>query len=323
MRVLAIEKDERRHERLVAAMRPFTDCRPTIARVHHGTLTDLLAKSAGQVKKAPVLYFLDPFGVEGLLGEADLRLALAGPHNEVFALFSDTGAKRLHATLLSEERDVEYEVEQVRNAPSLFAELNELAVAEKRAEVERSTAALRRTQEASQRILDGALGPEAVRELAGVPLEERPARATQIYLRSLRNAGAKYVLSFPVRDSRNAAVYQLVHASKSKQGLRTMKESMQAALNSSSLPDEVREGIRYALRVSEREVVAGIRKEFAGQEVRWTVDNDRGGERTIRKYLLEETPTFPGQFEEIKKELVAAGFRTSSRPLAFRFPPAP
>jgi hypothetical protein len=138
-------------------------------------------------------------------------------------------------------------------------------------------------------------------------------------MRRLREGGAKYVISFPVRDSRNAAVYQLVHASKSKQGLRTMKESMHAALNGSGLPEAVRAAIHYELEGNELEIVRELAHRFAGREVRWTEGNDRGKVETVKKYLLEETPIFPAQFARIKEELARAGCQTSTKPLIFTF----
>jgi three-Cys-motif partner protein len=318
MRVLAIERDKTRFEKLEVAMAPFCSQRG-IAVLRNGTLTQRLDGFVRYIGNAPALFFLDPFGVDGLLVD-DLPKLLSGPHNEVFALFSDVGAKRLHATLMTEGRNVDYEVSQIVAAPSLFSDLDELAVEEKRKEVERSTEALRATQTASQRILAEALGADAIAKLDATPTEERPRKLTQIYMRRLRESGAKYVVSFPVRDSRNAAVYQLVHASKSKQGLRTMKESMSAALNGSGLPDRVRAAIHYELAGNEREIVREVAERFAGRTLLWTQDKDRGRVETVKKYLLEETPIFPTQFARIKEELVKAGFQTLAKPLTFAFP---
>lgn len=319
MRVLAIEKDKERYQKLCTAMAPYTRPNASIAVLRNGTLTPRLDKFVSHVGKAPALFFLDPFGVDGLLVD-DLPKLLSGPHNEVFALFSDVGAKRLHATLMTEERDIEYEVSQVLAAPSLFPEMDEDAAERKRKEVERSTDALKATQAASQRILAEALGPDAVAEVNAVPADERPRKLTQIYMRRLREGGAKHVVSFPVRDARNAAVYQLVHASKSKQGLRTMKESMYAALNGSGLPQDVRAAIHYELAGNEQEIVRELATRYTGREMRWTLENDRSKVETVKKYLLEDTPIFPTQFAAIKAELLAAGFQTSAKPLTFTFP---
>lgn len=319
MRVLAIEKDKGRYQRLCAAMERFTPPAARLALLRNATLTQRLDGFMSHIGRAPALFFLDPFGVDGLLVD-DLPKLLSGPHNEVFALFSDIGARRLHATLMTEERDVDYEVSQVLATPSLFPEFDEEAAERKRKEVERSTGALKATQAASQRILAEALGPDAVAELDATPADERPRKLTQIYMRRLREGGARHVISFPVRDSRNAAVYQLVHASKSRQGLRTMKESMYAALNGSGLPEDVRASISYELAGNEQEIVRELATRFAGKPVRWTLDNDRGKTETLKKYLLEETPIFPAQFGKIKAELGAAGFQTSTRPLIFTFP---
>jgi three-Cys-motif partner protein len=192
MRVLAIERDGSRYEKLCLAMESYAPPRARIAVLRNGTLTQRLDRFVEHVGKSPALFFLDPFGVDGLLVD-DLPRLLSGPHNEVFALFSDVGAKRLHATLMTEERDVEYEVSQVLATPSLFPELDEAAAEQKRKEVERSTEALKATQAASQRILAEALGPDVIAEMDATPIDQRPRKLTQIYMRRLRVGSLKSV----------------------------------------------------------------------------------------------------------------------------------
>jgi three-Cys-motif partner protein len=319
MRVLAIEKDERRFSRLHDAMVPYIESRPAIAILRHGTLHERIDGFIKHVGRNPVLTFLDPFGVDGLLVE-DLPKLLAGPNNEIFAMFSDVGATRLHATLLSENRDVEFEVNQVLASPSLFDDFTAEDASAKRAEVERSNHARRATQAASDRILTEALGPGALERINAVPDEERRPELVRLYMEKLRESGAKYVLSLPIRDSSNARVYQLVHASKAKPAVRTMKESMSAALNGSSLPEKVRRTIQTELQLDRSKVIKEISEHFAGQTVRWTDDKGRGETASVRGFLLEDTPAFPWQFEEIKQSLIGAGLTAEKRPLSFSFP---
>jgi three-Cys-motif partner protein len=319
MRVLAIEKDDTRFARLHDAMMPYTESRPPIATLRHGTLHERIDNFMQYVGRNPVLTFLDPFGVDGLLVE-DLPKLLTGPNNEIFAMFSDVGATRLHATLLSEDRDVEFEVDQVLAAPNLFEAFTAEDAAAKRAEVERSNQARRATQAASDRILTEALGSDAVERVNAVPDEERRGALVRLYMERLRQSGAEYVLSLPIRDSSNARVYQLVHASKAKPAVRTMKESMSAALNGSSLSEEVRRTIQTELRLDRSKVVKEISDHFAGQTVRWTDDKNRGEVMSVRRFLLEDTPAFPWQFDEIKQALIDAGLTAEKRPLSFRFP---
>src|SRR5206468_7739847 len=62
--------------------------------VRLGELRQVLSQFLSHVGDDPVLYFLDPFGVEGL--DADmLGNVLSAPQAEVLLLFSDEGAVRL------------------------------------------------------------------------------------------------------------------------------------------------------------------------------------------------------------------------------------
>jgi three-Cys-motif partner protein len=318
MRVLAFEVDGTRFDRLEKAMAPYSKSNPPIVELRLGTLHERIDPFVEYVGEKPSRFFLDPFGVDGLQVE-DLPKLLAGPHNEIFAMFSDVGATRLHATLLSEHRNVEFEVDQVLAKPSLFDEFTNEDAAAKRAEIERSNQARRATQAASDRILTQALGKDAVDLIRSVPDEGRRAALVGLYMQRLREAGAQYVLSLPVRDVSNARMYQLVHASKAKPAVRTMKQAMSEALNGSSLPMEVRRNIQAELQLKCSTVVKEISDHFVRETVRWTIDKDRGEVRSVKRFLLEDTPAFPWQFEEIKQALIEAGLKVDSRPLAFRF----
>jgi three-Cys-motif partner protein len=319
MRVLAIEKDDARCARLKEVMSPYIERK--IAIVRCGTLAERIDQFIDYIGDAPALFFLDPFGVEGLLVDLLPKL-LRGPNNEVFALFADVGANRLHAVLMAEGKDPEKEEDAVRAAPSLFAEMVEEDAQRARAAAEKSQRALRSTQQASERILTEALGPGALEELDTIPDDDRRVWLVRRYMRSLFESGAKYVLALPVRDASSQRVYQLVYATKSKVGLRTMKEAMDSALRNTSLPDESRELIRAELRGNEETVVRELARHFAGRpEVRWTEEKDRKSD-TVRRYLLEETAIFPMQFTEVQKRLKEAGFVAAKKPLTLRFPPA-
>lgn len=319
MRILAIEKDDTRCARLREVMSSFMDRK--IVEVRCGTLAERVDRFMTYIGEKPALFFLDPFGVEGLLVDLLPKL-LRGPHNEVFALFADVGANRLHAVLMAEGKDPEKEEDAVRAAPALFAEMVEEDAQRARAAAEKSQRALRSTQEASERILTEALGPGALEELDTIPDDGRREWLVRRYMRSLFESGAKYVLALPVRDSSSQRVYQLVYATKSKVGLRTMKEAMDSALRNTSLPDESRELMRAELCGNEETVVRELARHFAGRpEVRWTEENDRKSD-TVKRYLLEETAIFAMQFTAVKKRLKEAGFVAAKKPLTLRFPPA-
>jgi hypothetical protein len=95
---------------------------------------------------------------------------------------------------------------------------------------------------------------------------------------------------------------------------------MSAALNRSSLPEKVRRAIQTELQLDRSEVVKEVSDRFAGQTVRWTDEKDRGEVTSVRQFLLEDTPAFPWQLEEIKQSLIEAGLTAEKRPLSFRFP---
>lgn len=102
-----------------------------------------------------------------------------------------------------------------------------------------------------------------------------------------------------------------------------MKEAMDSALRNASLPDASKELIRAELRGNEDAVVRELARHFAGREVRWTEDNDRGKADTVKRYLLEQTAIFPMQFPAVKDRLKAMGFEIKKKPLTLRFPPVP
>lgn len=312
MQVVALEKNPGRHARLVEAMRPFSEHVPRIAHVRCTTLHDRVDALMKHVRQRPVLFFLDPFGVDGLVVK-DLPKLLSGPQNEVFSLFSDTGAHRLYATLRTQDRNVAFEVAKVEEQPFLFADLTAAEVQTVREQSERRNAALRATQAGALRILEAALSAERLDALRSVPDDEVPYRATELWMDSLVAAGARYVFSIPVRDSRNQHVYRLVYATKSAAGSEAMKHALQAALNSSTLPTEVREGIRRELMMNAGDVVRELEGRFQGQRVGWI--------EKVRPYLLTETPLLPDQITLIRRELERRDYTFSRKPFAFSFPP--
>ncbi len=248
---------------------------------------------------------------------------LSGPQNEVFALFADVGANRLHAVLMAPGRDPDADEAAVRAAPSLFEEWTEDEAKRARAEAEKSLKALRATQNASERILIEALGPAALKEVEAVPEADRRDWMARRFMQALFDAGAAYVLALPVRDESRQRMYQLVYATKSAIGLRAMKEAMDSALRNAPLPERSIESMRAELRGNEGRVVAELARHFAEREVRWTEGKDRGTADTVRRYLLERTAIFPMQFDAVKKRLANAGFVSAKKPLTLRFPPAP
>ena len=293
-----------------------------IAHVRCGTLAERVDRVVEYIKDQATLFFLDPFGVDGL-SVALLPKLLKGPQNEVFALFADVGANRLHAVLMAAGRDPEAEENAVRAMPSLFDDFVEEDAKRARAEAEKSLRALQRTQDASEKILIEALGPGTLEESAEVPKDELREWLVHRYMQRLSESGAEFVLALPVRDESSQRVYQLVYATKSAVGLRTMKEAMDSALRNASLPETSKELIWAELRGNEDAVVRELARYFAGREVRWTEDNDRGRVDTVKRYLLEQTAIFPMQFPAVKDRLREMGFEIKKKPLTLHFPPTP
>lgn len=314
LRVLAIEKKKARYEKLRDLLLPFR--KQQIAAVRHGTLAQVVDGFRRYVGDRPVMYFLDPFGVRGLLAELLPKL-FTGPYNEVFLLFSNTGAIRLHAVLDASKRDVKVEMQRRRPQQSLFSEENDAAEAQVRAEVERHAKALDVTKPRAAKILLEAFGPERFEELCQTPKHEREAKALGLYVDLLAEAGAKYVLPFPIRNDRNRQVYHLVYATQSGKGMRAMKEALTASIGQIELPREVRESISVPLRVDVADIADQVARRFAGKTAAW---NDPDGRSSaIWPWALEETTIFPRQREELQEELERR-FPTASRPLMFRIP---
>ncbi len=78
MRILAIEKDPERCDRLEENLRKYTDAK--IAHVRCGTLEERIDRVMDHIGAKPALFFLDPFGIEGC---EFLKLCRTSPLNSV------------------------------------------------------------------------------------------------------------------------------------------------------------------------------------------------------------------------------------------------
>lgn len=313
VRIVAIEKEEGVYKTLVNVVSGFASGQARVIDVRRGTLADYLAPLMEHVDGEPVLFFLDPFGVDGLRADL-LELMLQGRHNEVFALFSDTGAHRLLALLSKEERSTDEEVREVLRTPSLFSELDQARVAEVLADVERSNQGLTGTKPHAQRILIEALGEQAVEKLLSSPSEERQIQAARLWREALRDAGAGHTVALPIRNAAGGQLHQLVYASKSKTGLITMKDCMSASLRDSTLPSDVVDSMRFACRLEPELVLDRMKKTFGGQQLRWT---GKGG---LREWVLTETDALQLHLNEVKAAMDRRGWVKSKRPIEVQVP---
>ena len=122
MVVIAIEQNAPRCERLRDFLEPFAAIEPDMVQVLQGDVSSHVEAIAKFVSSAPTLYFLDPFGPTGL-DASQYPTMLAGPGNEIFALFSDVGMARLRGVIHAKDSDIEQQLADLREQPGLFPEL--------------------------------------------------------------------------------------------------------------------------------------------------------------------------------------------------------
>lgn len=361
MRVIAIEADRKRYERLVDSMRPYTgETLPVVAHVREGTLPSLLDRMLGHVKTDPALYFLDPFGVDGL-DAAVLPRLLQGPHAEILLLFSDEGAVRLagkaganvptHEELLAERaRD--------HGLFGLVPDLNaELAAADRLA-VDRVLAGHASNGRADE-ILDRAFGGHAWRAaIDATDREDRQERFIDLYEDLLRHAGAAHVLRFAVSTEARRHKYTLLHASKQVRAFAAMKDAMHRAYlrrrpdapepaptlfgllgdapgaasgGAPPAPGSVN-GEGAPTSDTEPVVEAAVTRE--ARQIERAVDTiaahfagqaavrwtDKPPAGTVQQYALEYTPILKHQFPALQQALEHRGYLSRKTPATYAFP---
>lgn len=310
MRVIAIEKKASHYHSLSNLVLPFNANDPEAVTVLRGELPDHIDAITQRTGNSPALYFFDPYGVKGL-NASTYPKALAGPSNEMFVLFADMGTIRLHGVVNADKQDVERQIKELRSQLALLPEIEEDAAredAELRARAAERDAALDVTVPASREHLTRALGSERwVDRLRNVAPTDRPDTFLGLFNERLVEAGARKVLSVPMRNEAGQRVYSLVHASKSAKGFLAMKESVSAGLHSGELPQDVCERIREDLSIAVPGIVAILEENFAGKTVRWTTSRG-SNEMTVRQFVLEETSMFGFQLESLKHALVQLGY---------------
>jgi three-Cys-motif partner protein len=304
MDVYAIEKNPRRFGLLEAHLRRFEQIEHDHVFAMRGSASEVLPSIISRAGMAPTLYFLDPCGVDGL--DASLyKPMLAGPRNEILALFDGIGASRLRGVVHAKDDDIIAKQQQIRAFPTLFEELDDAEL--QALEALREARVIRRspTTPAARRALTLAIGSDAWEsELSELNPEEFRRQFQRRFLGCLVDAGAKYLQVIPMRDAQGHFKYTLVHASKSVAAVTTMKEAVSSGLNRDELSLKMRERIREDLYFPMHLVHAALAKRFAGAEVRWSGD----ALESARRYLLEETPMFNFQGEEVRKNLKERGW---------------
>ncbi len=314
--LFAIERNRGRYRTLAEQLEPFRKQRPGHVHALPGELVDHIDEIATRMADAPTFYFLDPFGIEGLEASTYAK-ALRGPHNEIFALFSDMGAVRLYGSITSRRGDAADQVADILSNPSLFPEYDSDRIAAVEAEAERVQGWLDASNPASRKYLTRALGNDTwAAELADVPATERADKFITLFRQALRSAGATQVLSIPMRNDQGRRVYTLVHASKSPTAVVTMKEAISTGLNHPILSGAARDQMRGDLSVNAASFVNNLARILAGHTMPWA---ERDG---LKWRLLAYTPLFTFQANEVKRVLRSAGIlqRVDGREVC-TFPP--
>lgn len=300
--VFAIEKNPNRFRQLEAELTSFAQDAPELVRSLRGELSDHIEAIRAETGTSPTFYFLDPFGIKGLDARTYSKM-LAGPHNEVFALFADIGAVRLHGLVSAERADASSDIERILSQPSIFPEYDAADIEAAVAEAARSNEALDVSIPASRDHLTRALGGDTwISELEQTRPEDRADTFLRLFRDALLRAGARHVLTVPMRNDLGQRVYALVHASKSVAGVLTMKECVSAGLRRADLSDRARQAIMTDLSVDLEVLIEGLKRDLAGVTIPWA--EARSG---LRDLLLAHTPLFNFQLDDLKKALKDAG----------------
>jgi three-Cys-motif partner protein len=300
--VFAIEKHASRFRALQETLEPYARETPNLVHVLRGELSDHIDSILRLSGDDPTFYFLDPFGIKGL-DATTYPKALAGQRNEIFALFANIGAVRLHGLVTSERADASSAVAAIQDAPSLFPEDDAAAIVSAAESAARVNEALDASVPASREHLTRALGGEAwVTALEQASPPDRADTFLRLFQEALSRAGAKYVLTVPMRNQFGQPVYALVHASKSAAGFVTMKEAVSSGLRQPDLSEDARNAIKNDLAVDIPSLVETLGRVLAGERRSWA--EDRTG---VRDLILRNTPLFQFQANELKAALRTAG----------------
>lgn len=332
MRVIAFEADKDRFPYLVETMRPYV-AEPWwdgVAIVRDGTLETKLNGVLKQLGDRPTLFFLDPFGIDGLSAEV-LPTLLAGPHNEILLLFSDVGAVRLAGKTRAGPPDAQAMLAAaVASVPDgLFPEVT---AAERESAVDKAKRSIagHKSNPNAEEIMNTAFGGKWWQPIIfGTPDHLWQDRSVDLYEQVLQKAGASYRLRFSVDTPDGQHKYFLIHASKNDQAYAAMKDAMHRA-RSKRAKDMFDTGEMASLidhvvtTTNVDDVVSTIAGEFARKShVPWGTADARG---TVKHFAVHFTPLWLHEGDMLKGALLRRGFTDRNEkgrpesPLAFSFP---
>jgi three-Cys-motif partner protein len=333
MRVIAFEEDEQRYPLLVEAMQPYVadPWWAGIAIVRKGSLEESLAGVLKHIKDRPTLFFLDPFGIDGLSASV-LPQLLAGQHNEILLLFSDVGAVRLAGKARAgvPDEDAMIDAAAASVPTSLFGEEDTERDRDAARRKAKRSAAGHKSNPNAEEIMNTAFGGDWWQPIIfGTPDDLWQEKSVELYEQILQKAGASFRLRFSVDTPGGHHKYFLIHASKNHQAYAAMKDAMHRAkakraanLFGDSEAAPLFEQVETTTDV--REVAAAIGREFSGKSgVLWG-DADTAG--TVKYFAIHRTPLWLHECEVLKAEMLRrrwtdlnAKGRPKS-PLSFSFP---
>ena len=306
MAVIAIEQDAKTFEMLKVWLGPAANDPNQLVTLLQGTIDEHIGTIRRRIGLRPTLYFLDPFGVGGLKADAYPTM-LEGPRNEIFALFNDVGAGRLRG-IVHADSDLGAQLMEIRQSPSLFPEQDAAREAAAMAKAAHRQGVLDHMLPAAVTKISDALGSDAwIKELDGMSPDRARVELTLRFAQALLKVGARHIVFLPMRGERGEHKYFLVHASKSRAGLRAMKEAVTTGLRTDYFSATMIEAIKDDLRLPLPQARHRIQLRFGGQTVRWTED-EQSTDASVKGFLLDGTEVFDFQVPEIKDALKAWGW---------------
>lgn len=310
--VVLIEKDDSTREALRECMATFGDRIEILGDTLATHLDTILARYGD----APMLFFLDPFGVIEL-DAALITRAVSGPGREMFMLVDDDGADRLvklaTAPVARRVRRLEAEARQLD-----LLEDNDVRRQRLHGEAAASQRQLKLTGQAVSGRLTQALGSEeSWTRIAALPTaDQRRDAVVDQFERLLVLANAPFTTRIPVRSSSRRLEYVLLHASRVAQGRSTMKTKVERAQRRCALPPEVVDLMRQDLPFDLAAVVDQVIARYSGREAAWPANKPD----SIREFILQHTNAFPWHLDAIEERLEALGYRLQGRAKRFSFP---
>lgn len=316
LRVALAESDEKRFRQLSATVEGVGARPGDSLKLYPGEWTSAVAEVRALTGKAPLLTFLDPYGLKGL-DAAHYGTLLAGPRDELFILVSLTGAARLAGVLRATPQDLEARLAAAKDSLELFPDLYESALRHCEEELRAREARLEHEQPIARAHLQRALGSTAqIDALMRLPPEELPTEFVRELSATLRRGGAQYILTIPMRDAEGHYKYTLLHASKSTKAVEKMKEAISASLNRADLSQVMRDRIREDLSVNIEAFGTWLAGVGRGHVIPWSAQHGN----SLQEILYQQTAFFQFQRMELKRWLTERGYLKRKTIEEVRFP---